>query len=345
MDPNDINLADPGRLEYMRRLASMTLPERNQNDRETIHQEYASSMQALEPHLTKFLDKHNNNTSVEDTPLLAVDIGSGRAVGTVHLALTLSSLHDGRDFLFYPTDYAAANVPPKQQLYADGYTQAQQSLQHHIEEDKETSTELGWDSEIEPLFKGDLIELGGLRSDQFNGRRGFVQGPDPDDAGRLAVQLSADPKDRKSFKKENVTFVGAQSASDARLRQLKLQKKSHAFYAGLLDRVREIDILHKETWSNVQDIYGKCTLVTCMSFLSCLGYRDPTAWHDTLQLASKLLQVDGYILQYDESGHAGFGDSKAMASFAEDQGLGLVLEENTICPVNPNYVIVIWRKV
>jgi hypothetical protein len=32
--------------------------------------------------------------------------------------------------------------------------------------------------------------------------------------------------------------------------------------------------------------------------LTTIGYHDPIAWQDTMQLASKLIHVDGYFLQY-----------------------------------------------
>ena len=53
--------------------------------------------------------------------------------------------------------------------------------------------------------------------------------------------------------------------------------------------------------------------MTCTNLLTCLGYRDPTAWQDTMQLAADLLHVDGYLLQYDAVGYADFGDDVSHA--------------------------------
>lgn len=332
--------------EQMRRLASMTLEERVHNDRETIHQEYASAIEALEPHILKFLNKHELSDTVDGT-FAAVDIGAGRAVGTVHLALTFLPLFDGK-LQFYPSDYNGAGVNNTNNTNNNSSSpvdlQTRKSLEYHIAENETASTILCHDSKDEPLFSGEMIELGGLTSDAFNGRRGFVKGIDPEASDRLAIQLSPDPKDCKSFRHQNLQYLGAPSAADSFLREMRIQGKTKDIYQGLLDNTREIDVLQRETWSNVEDIYNKCALLTCMSFLSCLGHRAPAAWQDTLELASKLLLVDGYFLQYDESGHAGFGDPAIMKTIAKEMELGLDLDETTICPNNPNYVIAIWRK-
>lgn len=183
-----------------------------------------------------------------------------------------------------------------------------------------------------------------MKSTLYNNRRGILKGPDMDAAGRFAVQLSGDPNDQKSFKKENLTFMGCPTQADASLRALRIQGQLPAFFAGLFDRIREIDILKHDTWSSVDDICGTCTLVTCMNLLSCLGYRDSTAWHDTLELGSRLLQVDGYIAQFDMVGYAGFGESSAMEAHVKEKRLPLELVENMVSPA-PGFACVLWRNI
>ena len=124
--------------------------------------------------------------------------------------------------------------------------------------------------------------------------------------------------------------------------------KATEFYQGLLDRSCEIDILKHETWSNVEELNGRCALVTCTSLLKCLGYRNPTAWKDTMQLASRLLHTDGYLLQLDPSDCDDYGKIPAMEEFANSESLGLRLEQASedipwgeASPMK----IIIWQKI
>lgn len=187
-----------------------------------------------------------------------------------------------------------------------------------------------------------------MKAVQFNGKPGYILGPDANAQGRFAIQLSLDPKDCKSFKQENITYLGDTTMHDAMLRHLRIEHKDEEFFQGLLERTRMLDILKHETWSNVEDLRTRCALVTCTSLLTCLGYRDPSAWQDTMQLAAELLRVDGYLLQYDAIGYADFGDDDVMQSFANDKSLGLELIASSIKGTHTNIgserKVMIWQK-
>ena len=323
------------RLDYVQRLTKMTLEERIQNDRKQVIEEYIPIKKVLDSRMQKFFQKYAKSSS-GNSSFPAVDIGCGRAVGTIDLALTYRPPVFKGDLLFYPSEIVG------DEEYSPVESRTRKSLEYHIQENQELQV-MFKDQNNMPLFKGSIVELRGLTSAQFNGSQGIIQGPDPKAVGRFAIQLSPDPSNCKSFKKENIQYMGEASAGAANLRMLRINEQSHDFFAGLLGRTREIDILKHETWSNVKEIFGKCALVTCTSLLSCLGYRDPTAWQDTLEFASMLLQVDGYLLQYDEVGHAGFGDSSVMKAFVKEKLLNLELEENEP-PSVPRMNIVLWRK-
>jgi len=319
----------PQRVEDLKRLFKMTLEDRIQVDRAAINQGeggYRLAVEALRPRLLKFLEKHKSALTEDNGSFPAVDIGTGRAVGTVHLNLFLLPFCDRNLLRFYPSEHTDEELDELTRM----------SLQYHIDKSNEY-LRLSHDCEGEPLFPQDVVDLTGLKTTAFNGRRGILQGRDSQTAGRLAVQLSADPKDRKSFKAANLKYV---DTGDPYLRELR-KNGTRELYQGLLERTRKVDILERETWSNLDEINGQCILVTCMN---CLGDREPTAWQDTLEFASKLLQVDGYVLQYDESGHGGFGDASSMKAFASENELGLELDEIKMDPNVPDFVIVIWKK-
>ena len=127
-------------------------------------------------------------------------------------------------------------------------------LRYLIQESQELSVPLFTDKKDEPVFPGNVIELGGLKAAQFNGKRGRIQGPDANAEGRFAIQLSPDSKDCKSFKQQNITYLGETTIHDAMLRTLRIEHKDEEFFQGLLERTRELDILKHESWSNVEDL-------------------------------------------------------------------------------------------
>jgi hypothetical protein len=326
----------------------MTIGERIQNDKARVIGETRIIMAALKPRLDEFFEAHQHSSANEEISSLspsgeiipasssmipAVDLASGRGVATIQLAAAFY-----KELEFYPSDYQGSDGPDA----APVDVETRKSLQYHL--DSSTVSEpLFSDSagNDEPVFQDDFVELHGLTAVQFNGQPGLIRGLDTQTEGRFAVELS---DGRKSFKKENIKFAGCLSLGDAHLRILKLQHKVQDFFKGLLERTRQIDILQHDTWSNLEELNNRCGLVTCMNVLSCLGYRDPTAWHDILELSSTLLQVGGLLFQFDASGYAGFGDNSAMNEFVTQRKLPLELVENNICEDMPAFITVIWRR-
>jgi len=343
--------------DVMRMMKIMTKPMKEQVEDERNHfrTEYEPVFQMLNPRIEEFFKKQQQDGGSTTLPLggsnsstfPAVDIGSGSAIGTVTMALTLAPpiLPENVELLWYPSDWAGKKGSSITGSPVECETR--ESLRYQIQESQEC-VPLFADKDGEPIFPDDKIELEGLKADHFNGRRGIIRGPDPKIAGRFKVQLSPDPSDCKSFKKENLSYMGETSLHSAKLRLLREEGKAEDFFIGLLERTREIDVLEPRTWSSVEELYGKCALVTCTSLLTCLGYRDPTAWKDTMQLASKLLCTDGYLLQYDAIGYADFGDTAVMQAFADDEVLGLKLETSTIPPDSwhndRERKLMLWRK-
>lgn len=274
----------------------------------------------------------------------AVDIGAGRAIGTVTMTLTLwspvLSIPKEAGLLWYPTDQGAERGTIE--------IETRDMLRYLIQESQEIKP-LFTDMNDRPVFRGDWIRLSGLKAVQYNEVRGIIKGPDPDAAGRFAIQLSRDPNNCKSFKQQNIAYMGHVIMHDVGLRVLREEGKETEFYHGLLDRSRELDIFKRDTWSNVEEVHGTCALVTCTSLLTCLGYRAPTAWQDTMQVAAELiLHVDGYLLQYDAVGYADFGNDMVMQSFADEASLGLKLENSGISPNSEHgdrkRKVMLWRK-
>lgn len=335
---------------FVRRM-NMSTKDHVEEERFHFKSEYAPLFQILRGRMKGFFEKQvAEKDGSPSCTFPAVDIGSGWAVGTAAMALTFRPpfLPEQAELIWYPSDWAGPKEGhPEQKKGGPVELRTRESLRYQIQEANELAPLLT-DKAGTPVFRGDLIELNGLNAVQFNGRRGLIRGPDPKIDGRFKVQLSQDTNDCKSIKEENISYLGEPCLHDAMLHALRMSGEAEEFYEGLLERTREIDVLTPETWSNVKDLYGKCALVTCTSLLTCLGYRDPTAWKDTMRLASKLLCVDGYLLQYDTIGCASFGDTLFMREFADSESLGLVLDDEIIPPCSEHgskkRKLVLWQK-
>jgi len=333
------------------KLLNMSTKEHVENERLHFREEYDPVFQILNPRIAEFFQKHVASSSggSPSNTFPAVDIGSGRAIGTATMALTLRPplLPEQTELLWYPSDWAGEEgIKSNYEKGGPLELETRETLRYLVQESQEP---LFTDQNDEPVFLGDPIELKGLKAVHFNGNRGYVRGPDPNAVGRFAIQISPDPNDCKSFKQENISYLAEMTPHDAMLRHLRKENKAKEFFKELLERTREINVLKHESWSNVEELYGKCALVTCTSLLTCLGYRDPTAWKDTMQLASKLLVVDGYLLQYDAIGYANFGDTSVMQAFVRDESLGLKLEASIIPPLSwhngRERKLLLWQKV
>ncbi|KAL7571495.1 hypothetical protein ACA910_020915 [Epithemia clementina (nom. ined.)] len=342
-------------------LMNQTVKEHVEQDRTHFRTEYDPIFEVISPRLDEFFAKKQREESMTATspPAVlqsfpAVDIGSGHAVGTVTMALRLRSPHlKNGELIWYPSDWTGHRELEGEQ-YRGGplETETKASLRYHIDECQEFEQPLFTDPNGEPIYRQTMVELRRLNTAEMNGRRGVVRRPDPLAENRFAVQLSPIPGDCKSLHKNSIFYVGEVTRHEATLRELRKTREDRAFFQGLLDRTREIDVLKHETWSNdtlITDLYGRCALVTCINLLTCLGYRDPTAWKDTLELASRLLVGGGYLVQYDAGGYADFGVADVMQAFSNKNSLGLQLEVSMI-PPNSHHgdkkrMIVVWQKV
>ena len=342
--PDGVDLQD-----YIMQMMNRPMKEQVEEERHHFQSEYEPVFQMLNPRVAEFFKKHHGSFP-------AVDIGSGSAIGTVTMALTfaqhpiLPDEDEAAELVWYPSDWAGEKKSDNGSTTRGGPVEVEtrETLRYQIQESEECVVPLFVDESGESVFPDDKIELMGLKAAQFNGRRGIIRGPDPNTTGRFKVQLSPDPSDCKSFKPENVSYLGETSLHGAKLRWLRKEGKAKEFFEGLLERTREIDVLEPTTWSSVEELRGQCALVTCTSLLTCLGYRDPTAWKDTMRLASRLLRPDGYLLQYDAIGYADYGDTAVMQAYADGEGLGLQLEASTIPPDSwhgdRERKLVLWRR-
>lgn len=185
---------------------------------------------------------------------------------------------------------------------------------------------------------GDMVQLNGLSKKQFyNGKYGMVQSLDPSTDGRVAVR-PIQSQTSISLKQSNLNLVTCQKP--------RMGLHQPEVIRGLMERTRLFDLLDRETWSNVEDLNGRCALVTCSNLLTCLGYREPTIWKNCLEAASRLLTPGGYFLQYDTKRFGKFSHGKTMKRFVEETSLGLVLEGRTETQASAHgrMFIMLWRK-
>lgn len=332
---------------------SKTIKDRIEDDRYYFRNVYYEDfVQKLDPFIRELLEK-NKGTNPPVFP--AVDLGASTAVTTIGMALNfMPPFHQGA-LVWYPTDTTRHTESEEE----DGgmlERETRPSLRYHIEETQEIrDNPLFADKEGEVVFKGDLVNMRGLKAKQYNGKRGIIRGPDPNTQGRFAVQVSSDTDDCKSFKSENLVFGWHVLPGPLALRLLRLDKSDVVFFEGLLNRSCEINLWDHETWSNVTELDGQCALVTCTSVLSSVGYRLPKLWQDTMQLASKLLRKDGYLAQWDtyrfgsivvgkDDDDFQFGDIQAMQAYVEEMSLGLTLVESNIPPEGRINKLFIWQK-
>jgi hypothetical protein len=280
-------------------------------------------------------DEDASPSSVLSKPIFfpAVDIAAGSSVGTVALAATSlnPTATNNTNLCWYPTD--------------NDVERTEEILRYQLEE-----SPLFVDDDDQPVFGCNPIELRGLKTAKYNGKIGYVVCPDPKNTGRYGIKFSNDPNESNiSFKKENIFHGGCPSLHEAILYDLQKKNKAKDFFQNLINRIRVVDIKDRNTWSNVEELYDKCAFVTCTNLLTAIGYRDPTAWQDTMQLASKLLHVDGYLLQYDAVDYADFGNTSTMEEYARTESLGFELDFRTSALLHENTGrmrnIIIWKKI
>lgn len=322
------------------RIANRSIEEKVSEERERFQEDYAPLLPLLQERVDKFAaGKYNErqNYDIDDAVQLtnfpAVDLASGSAIGTVTLAATT---------IFLPSKSAGLYWYP-----TDKYVERTKEHLRHLQDE----TPIFFDGDNKPVFfhcHNTAIELKGLKTTKYNGRNGQLKGPDSSCQDRYVVQFSSDPNDSKSFKKENIFHGGCCTQEDAVIQHLHTKNEAKDFYQGLIDRIQTVDIKVEETWSCIQELYGKCAFVTCSTLLTAIGYRDPAAWKDAMVLASKLLDVDGYFVQYDAVGYENFGDTSIMEDYAKNSNLGFKLDYMTSGTFHKNTgkrrSIIIWKK-
>lgn len=318
------------------------LSEKIENDRHYFLSTYNPEfVEQLDPFIRQFF------VVKEGKSFPAIDIGSSRGVQTIQMALHFRKPFISGHLIWYPTDCLEGNDGGTLEEYT------RETLRYHIQETKDIrDNPMFTDRNGQIVFKDDCVVLDGLRSAQYNGKRGIIRGPDATTNGRFAVQLSRDKDNVKSFKQNNIAYMGEISAANACLRMLRVDRTDVDFFEGLLRRSCELDILEKDTWSNVEYLGGRCALVTCTSLLSCLGHRNPDAWKDTMEFASKMLCKGGYLAQFDtyrfgdnpmpDAGD--FGGIPAMEAYSEERSLGLKLVKSNIPSDDLKNKLFVWQK-
>lgn len=273
--------------------------------------DYERSLEHLEAFMTPLL-----NSSEEET-YPAVDLASGSCTYTVAWAHHFRRTQFKSSLEWYPTEWrggTTGNNPLEIDL-----RQTLHFLANHVEP-------LFPDKNGKAIFVGDSIKLDGLRRKDYNGIHGVVVGPDPREEDRFAVQLGKAKKWKCcSFKKSNIVradnLLGSEDGIEFEEAHEYASERSR-FLRGLIDRSCELDMLDKQSWGNLKHIQGKCALITCANFITCVGYRNPDAWKDCLVLAELFLRPGGVFMAYDAK-TGGFGNLEEMHAFTKSIALHL----------------------
>lgn len=88
----------------------------------------------LRPKLGEFINKHS---TPDPAPFLAVDLGAGRAVGTIQLAMAFRKPILNGNLLVYPTDYSGNDDD-----YSPVEVETKKSLQFHIDSHEKSASKM-----------------------------------------------------------------------------------------------------------------------------------------------------------------------------------------------------------
>ena len=266
----------------------------------------------------------------------AVDLAAGSAYITSQFALRYRQPFCAGAFDWIPTD----TTDTIERLTRPCLTYLAEEARQHVF--------LCKDLNGDPIFSNDRVTLQGLKSIKYNGKVGVVLGRDPTTAGRFAVQLGENTKPI-SFKAQNLVCQQVESNSvdkscsvEEKHRRFWSQKDlEQSLYEGLLERSSTFDILKREFWPGyrLEELRGRCALVTCTNLLTEIGHKEPGAWKLVMEIASELLFPGGLLLQGDADGWGHFGNVPLIQDYARP--LGLVLQTNINLDA---WVLFLWRK-
>ena len=301
----------------------------------------------LEPHVQKLLNTSSSNR-------YAVDLCAGTAVYTVAFAEQWPSLK------FYATE---REDPGSSDAYPTGLHQTREALRAAATECDPVAVANGRrllciaDTDGPPcaVREGDVVRTTGLQRAELNGKLGVALKKRPD-GERIAVRLQGDDAEPKAFRAKNLAFEQPGGALDSisagELERLRLEVTQLARRQCILQVATcEIDLQRNETWESadapVGGLRGQCTLVTCMSLLSQVGFEAPTLWQQALQAGAALLCRGGILMQYDTAKWGGFADEDVMRPFAATLGLMLVQKAEPVeygTHADGRFFALIWRK-
>lgn len=312
------------------------------SNRELIFQQgcFERSLPLLERALTPLLKGGG------DASYPAVDLAAGSCTYTVAWAHHFRQPRFKSSLDWYPTDYKGRSHPSDRPADRLGGP-LEDDLRKTLRFLTNNSDPLFADKNGMAVFQGDSIRLEGLKSQQYNGLHGVVVGPDPQVEGRFEVQLGDDMNWKScSFKSRNIQrakeWMGSDEGTkfDAATEYAADRKR---LLRDMLDRSCELDILVESTWNNLASVHGKCALVTCTNLLCCLGYRNPEAWKDCLNIASRLLRSGGVYMAEDDAVDD-FGDVEKMEEYIQSQQLGLKASMATMTE-DGSSVKMVWTKI
>ena len=301
------------------------------------------------------------NTATDDHPEddvdptcrgIAVDLCSG--VGTLPIE--------------YAKQFPQLEWHPVESATNGRFQQLQDALHYFITTDNDGPV-LGQDRNGLALYTNDQVELVGLSREGYNGRRGKILGLDDTDPHRIGVQLTTKTRPI-SLKPIHVirSEPGIGYEEGVRL------ENDRAVIQDLFQRSRCVDVSQPDTWVHIQDLYGRCMVVTCtrlqpkMMATSLSDDEDqdhadskmdepedpvhrippPQPWRKVLQLAALLLASDGVLLQYDcDHDNDAYGQIPIMKEYVTNLSLPLELVHSDE-PLNhggeSRMVLLVWKK-
>ncbi|CAJ1328579.1 unnamed protein product, partial [Effrenium voratum] len=79
----------------------------------------------------------------------------------------------------------------------------------------------------------------------------------------------------------------------------------------------------EETWHTVEHLQGRCSVVTCTSLLTQVGYMEPHIWTDVLHGANDMLEEGGILIMYDSEKWGDFANVEKTKEHLQKQNLAL----------------------